>query len=153
MGAPTTRLLPAFLEMPLRDTLRGVRTARDLSEELLRPAVRRMPSPIQRLLHDTAEIAHKASRRTVGAPPDLGGMAVAADVIGGTAPPRHAGETLAPLVVFGLEKALALDETTPLLSSGAGRARRSTFPLTVSGSASNRTMSHGTMYSGTFDCT
>jgi hypothetical protein len=117
MGAPSTRLLPGFLELPLRDTLRGVRTARDLSGEFLRPAVRRMPSPIQRLLHETAEIAHMASRRIVGPPPDLAAMAVAAEVIGGTAAPRQAGETLAPLVVFGLEKALALDETTPLLSS------------------------------------
>ena len=136
MGTRRSRSMPPEISVPLRDLLRGVRTATEISEEVLRPLGGLLPGTLRRMLHDTLEAADRAGRQaTHFDAPEPAEIAAAADVL---ANGEGALPALTRVLAYGLERALAADAARHLmisetvasmalrgaLAGGGGRAAR-----------------------------
>lgn len=128
MATRRNRLMPPEVSAPLRDVLRGVRTAGDISEHLLRPLGGLLPASLRRMLHDTVAAAERAGNHvTRYDEPGPDEIAAASDVL-------ETGEgdsgTLARVLACALERALAADAAAQLMISEtvAALALRSALP-------------------------
>ncbi|MEM9048330.1 MAG: hypothetical protein AAGC92_06390 [Pseudomonadota bacterium] len=110
--------MPVRLTMPLRDALRGLRSAAELSEAVLKPASDLLPAPLRDVLRQTLHQAERVGRRALSAPmPDAPSMARAVDALDGGLEPAAAGNALFPVLVFGLERALSVEDANRLMMS------------------------------------
>ena len=108
------RLVPSALRLPLRDALRGVRKASELSDDLLKPVREALPEPVRDFLRDALQTAEAAGQRVVSSPnPTADEMAETVAALQG-----HVGETgtTARVIAFGLETALAARQSRLLVS-------------------------------------
>ena len=76
----TFGFLPA-LPMPLRDALRGVASLADATKEILEPAARLLPEPVQSRFHQALASLEKAGKRMMNGPVDMGQIHLAAQVL------------------------------------------------------------------------
>ncbi|MEM9199714.1 MAG: hypothetical protein AAGD12_17910 [Pseudomonadota bacterium] len=113
-----SRPVPDRLALPLRDALRGVRSAKELSEMLLRPATELLPGPVQSLLRQTVHQAERVGKYALSAPiPGPHQMARAVAALAGRMPAPEGRDALLAALTFGLEQALADDATPALMMS------------------------------------
>ncbi len=110
--------MPTALALPLRDLLQGMRTAANLSEELLGPAGRLMPPPLRDVLKDTLEAAERVGKRTMErTPPSAEDMAAVGTILSGETPPSPLEREVANVLGYGLEHALAATPDDHLMIS------------------------------------
>ncbi|MEM8948184.1 MAG: hypothetical protein AAGA21_04960 [Pseudomonadota bacterium] len=109
--------LPRALKMPLRDILRGVATAADVTEEVLEPATALLPGAVQTPFRSALAAFEQAGSRAVTPTIDASDIAVAKDYLKGVDQSRNALETFVSVLAFVWERALSRHGNHQLLFS------------------------------------
>ena len=103
-----TRLpFPRALKMPLRDVLRGITTAADLTEEVLEPATALLPNPVQSSFRSALATFENAGASAITPRIDVADIAKASAFLHGTDTSREALETFVNVLAFAWEHAQA----------------------------------------------
>ena len=104
--------------MPLRDALRGVRTARSVSLQILRPARPRLPVPLRQLARGAGAAASRASALALGRfPPGRRDLTAATAYLHATRQDRSTRQAFATVFARGLDRCLADRASGPVLVS------------------------------------
>ncbi len=103
MHQPSLTEFFAGFQKPIRDTLRGVVTIADTTEDLLEPATQLLPAAIRNRFRDALSACENAGKRLVYAPIDPAHVRRAADLVQGLANDRESMESCAAVICHAWE--------------------------------------------------
>lgn len=109
-----SRNLPRALQAPIRDVLRGVSTAAEITEELLKPATPLLPKPVRSLFTSTLKAVEAAGQAELRQPLDPADIECAVEFLNGTDSSKEHSSTFLRVLVNAWDRSRAINSPSPV---------------------------------------